>query len=173
MPIQFNCTFTLIYLLSRSILGFLFESELVGVSTFSLSAVGCFEGESCIAFSADLLIAVEFFGDGGDGWIHDTSSESEYEVESRLFLDVVVGQASSVWVILELPSSCLPAKMRRCWSGGIPSLSWILPLTVSIESDGSTSRVMVLPVRVLTKICMAINIINEINIFGKSNEPSY
>ena len=50
----------------------------------------------------------------------------------------------------------LHVKIRRCWLVWIPSLSSILFLTLSMASVDSATKVIVFPVRILTKICICV-----------------
>lgn len=84
------------------------------MAALALAAVGGLEGESGVALSADLLVAVELLSDGGNSGIHGATTKSKDEVQGGLFLDVVIGKAATVCVRNGVPSSCLPAKMRRC-----------------------------------------------------------
>jgi hypothetical protein len=87
-------------------------------------------------------------------------------VESRLLLDVVVGKGAAVLKLLSGEDETLLVRGNSllvwaalAWYLRFPTATrnvpWILDFTLSMVSEDSTSRVIVLPVRVFTKICMA------------------
>ena len=51
------------------------------MTAFSLAAVGGLDREGGVALPADLLVAVVFLGDGGDGGVHDSSPQSQHQVQ--------------------------------------------------------------------------------------------
>ena len=63
--------------LSRSIFWFLFKSDLIGVTAFSLAAVACLDGQSGVTFSADFLVTISLLGDGCNGGVHGSTSKSQ------------------------------------------------------------------------------------------------
>merc|ERR1719198_204439 len=86
-------------------LNLLLWSDVTPMTALSLSAVDSLWWESYIALSADLLLAFELSSEGSKSWFdlnltHTTSSESENQVKSRLLLDVVIGEGSSILKLL-------------------------------------------------------------------------
>ena len=65
-----------------------------------LSAVGGTGGEAGVALAADGLLAVVLLGEEGEGGVVDTATKTEDEVESRLLLDIVIGEGSAILELL-------------------------------------------------------------------------
>ena len=88
-----------------SALNLFLQSDISVVTALSLSAVGGFQWESGVALSANHLVALVLSGESGKGWLnlhgtHTSTSKSEDQVESGLFLDVVIRESSSIFELL-------------------------------------------------------------------------
>lgn len=113
-PATFHCG-------ASRLLQLLLRSELRRVTTLPLSAVGSSGRKSGVADSADLLVTlhskgtfhqslklhlrkrqthVVLVGQNLQGRLDDTTSQSQDQVQSRLLLNVVVGQSSAIFELL-------------------------------------------------------------------------
>lgn len=67
------------------------------MTTFLFTAVSGTRRETSITFSANHFVAVVFAGQDFESGFNDTTAETQDQVQSGFFLDVVVGQGAVVF----------------------------------------------------------------------------
>jgi hypothetical protein len=82
------------------LLELLLGTELVGMTTLSLTTVGSTRRETSIALAANHLLTVVLGSQSLQRGFNDTTTKTENQVESRLLLDVVVGQSTAIFELL-------------------------------------------------------------------------
>jgi len=70
------------------------------VTALLLTAVGGTRGKAGVALAADGLLAVVLGGEGLEGRLDDTTTETEDKVKGGLLLDVVVAQGAAILQLL-------------------------------------------------------------------------
>jgi len=66
------------------------------MSTLSLTAILGTGMKTSIALTTDHLVTVVLLGQKPKRWLNDTTTESKYQMKSRLLLDIVVTQGTAI-----------------------------------------------------------------------------